>query len=63
MEVDERRHLPGRKPADSGEGQKAYEKLRDEGNSKSKSARFANAAAGSSVKSVGRKGGKAGTTT
>ena len=40
MEVDERRHVPGRKPADSGEDKKAYEKLRDEGNSKSKSARF-----------------------
>ena len=38
-----------------------YEKLRDEGNSKEKSARIANAAAGSSRKSVGRKGGKSGT--
>jgi hypothetical protein len=51
MEVDERRYLPGRKPTDSGEDKKAYEKLRDEGNSKSKSPRFANAAAGSSRKS------------
>ena len=38
---------------------RVYEKLRDEGNSKEKSARIANAAANSSRKSVGRKGGKA----
>jgi hypothetical protein len=37
-----------------------YEKLRDEGNSKQKSARIANAAAGSSRGSVGRKGGRSG---
>jgi hypothetical protein len=34
-----------------------YEKLRDEGNSKEKAARIANAAAGSSRKTVGRRGG------
>jgi hypothetical protein len=34
-----------------------YEKLRDEGNSKEKSARIANAAASSSRSSVGRRGG------
>ena len=38
---------------------RVYEKLRDEGNSKERSARIANAAANSSRKSVGRKGGKA----
>ena len=37
-----------------------YEKLRDEGNSKEKSARIANAAANTSRKAVGRKGGKSG---
>lgn len=35
-----------------------YEELRDQGNSKEKSARIANAAANTSRKSVGRKGGK-----
>lgn len=34
-----------------------YEKLRDEGNSKEKSARIANAAANTSRKAVGEKGG------
>jgi hypothetical protein len=34
-----------------------YETLRDEGNSKEKAARIANAAAGSSRKTVGRRGG------
>jgi hypothetical protein len=37
-----------------------YEKLRDEGNSKEKSARIANAAAARGRRSVGAKGGKAG---
>jgi hypothetical protein len=37
-----------------------YEKLRDEGNSKQKSARIANAAAGSSRSEVGAKGGHSG---
>jgi hypothetical protein len=36
-----------------------YKKLREEGNSKAKSARIANAAAASSRSKVGRKGGKA----
>jgi len=40
--------------------EKTYQKLRDEGESKEKSARIANAAAGSSRKQVGRKGGKSG---
>lgn len=35
-----------------------YQALRREGNSKEKSARIANAAAGSSRKSVGKRGGK-----
>jgi thiamine pyrophosphate-dependent acetolactate synthase large subunit-like protein len=38
--------------------EKTYQKLRDQGESKEKSARIANAAAGSSRKKVGRKGGK-----
>jgi hypothetical protein len=37
-----------------------YEELRDEGNSKEKSARIANEAASSSRSQVGRKGGKSG---
>jgi len=39
---------------------KLYESLRDEGNSKEKSARIANAAANTSRSAVGRKGGKSG---
>ncbi len=35
-----------------------YEELRDQGNSKEKSARIANAASNSSRSAVGRKGGK-----
>jgi hypothetical protein len=38
--------------------EKTYQALRREGNSEGKSARIANAAAGSSRKKVGRKGGK-----
>jgi hypothetical protein len=38
--------------------EKTYQALRREGNSEEKSARIANAAAGSSRKKVGRKGGK-----
>ena len=41
--------------------EKTYQKLRDRGESKNKSARIANAAAGSSRSKVGRKGGKSGT--
>src|SRR5262245_58741373 len=51
--------MPGKRtPGPSVKDDELYEKLRDEGNSKEKSARIANAAAGSSRKSVGRKGGK-----
>jgi hypothetical protein len=49
--------MPKRQPGPSVKDPKLYEKLRDEGNSKEKSARIANAAAGSSRRSVGRKGG------
>jgi hypothetical protein len=38
--------------------EKTYQKLREQGESKEKSARIANAAAGSSRSAVGRKGGK-----
>jgi hypothetical protein len=38
--------------------EKTYQKLRQSGESKEKSARIANAAAGSSRSSVGKKGGK-----
>jgi hypothetical protein len=41
--------------------EKTYQRLREKGESKQKSARIANAAAATSSKSVGRKGGKAGT--
>lgn len=51
--------MPGRQdPGPSVKDDELYEKLRDEGNSKAKSARIANAAAASSRSSVGRKGGK-----
>jgi hypothetical protein len=50
----------GKSPGPSVKDKELYERLRDEGNSKQKSARIANAAAGSSRKSVGRKGGKSG---
>ena len=40
--------------------EKTYQKLREQGESKEKSARIANAAAGSSRSKVGRKGGKSG---
>ena len=49
-----------KKPGPSVKDTKLYEKLRDEGNSKEKSARIANAAANSSRSAVGRKGGKSG---
>ncbi len=38
--------------------EKTYQKLRDRGESKEKSARIANAAAGSSRRQVGKRGGK-----
>jgi hypothetical protein len=40
--------------------EKTYQKLREEGESKEKSARIANAAAASSRSKVGRKGGRSG---
>lgn len=50
--------MPARKsPGPSVKDKKMYEDLRDEGNSKAKSARIANAAANTSRKAVGRKGG------
>jgi hypothetical protein len=50
--------MPARNPGPSVKDPKVYEALRDEGNSKEKSARIANAAANSSRSKVGRKGGK-----
>ena len=52
--------MPGSKHGPSVKDDKTYEALRDEGASKEKAARIANAAAGSSRSSVGRKGGKSG---
>ncbi|MBO1756665.1 Rho termination factor N-terminal domain-containing protein [Allobranchiibius sp. CTAmp26] len=48
---------PRKDPGPSVKDDELYEKLRDEGNSKEKSARIANAAANSSRSKVGRKGG------
>lgn len=50
--------MPGRDPGPSVKDKELYEKLRDEGNSKEKSARIANAAARTSRSAVGRKGGE-----
>jgi hypothetical protein len=44
-------------PGPSVKDPELYERLRDEGNSKEKAARIANAAAGSSRSEVGKKGG------
>ena len=52
--------MPRKKPGPSVKDDELYEKLRDEGNSKEKSARIANAAANTSRSAVGRKGGKSG---
>ena len=53
--------MPGKKsPGPSVKDKKLYEDLRDEGNSKEKSARIANAAANTSRTAVGRKGGESG---
>jgi hypothetical protein len=53
--------MPGKRtPGPSVKDKELYERLRDEGNSKQKSARIANAAAASSRSKVGRKGGKSG---
>ena len=50
--------MPDREdPGPSVKDDELYEKLRDEGNSKEKSARIANAAANSSRSEVGRRGG------
>lgn len=50
--------MPQRDPGPSVKDKELYEKLRDEGNSKEKSARIANAAANSSRSEVGHRGGK-----
>lgn len=52
--------MPERKPGPSVKDDELYEELRDEGESKEKSARIANAAAASSRSDVGRRGGKSG---
>ena len=54
--------MPGRMrdPGPSVKDAELYEKLRDEGNSKEKSARIANAAAATSRSAVSRKGGRSG---
>ncbi|GAC84069.1 DUF7218 family protein [Gordonia paraffinivorans] len=49
-----------RDPGPSVKDDELYEKLRDEGNSKEKSARIANAAANSSRSEVGHSGGTSG---
>lgn len=50
--------MPGRDSGPSVKDKELYEKLRDEGASKEKSARIANAAARTSRSAVGRKGGE-----
>jgi hypothetical protein len=52
--------MPRRDPGPSVKDKKMYESLRDDGASKEKAARIANAAANTSRSAVGRKGGKAG---
>jgi hypothetical protein len=53
--------MPTRKsPGPSVKDKKLYERLRDQGNSKEKSARIANAAANTSRKTVGKRGGRSG---
>lgn len=52
--------MPRRSPGPSVKDKELYEELRDEGNSKEKSARIANAAAARGRSSVGKKGGKSG---
>ena len=49
--------MPRRKPGPSVKDDELYERLRDEGESKEKAARIANASAGSSRSKVGRRGG------
>ncbi|GAB6940355.1 DUF7218 family protein [Isoptericola variabilis] len=52
--------MPRRDAGPSVKDKELYEELRDEGNSKEKSARIANAAAARGRKKVGEKGGKSG---
>lgn len=52
--------MPKEDPGPSVKDPELYEKLRDEGNSKEKSARIANAAAKTSRSTVGKRGGEAG---
>jgi hypothetical protein len=53
--------MPGKKkPGPSVKGSKVYEEVREEGGSKQKAARIANAAAARGRPSVGKKGGKSG---
>lgn len=52
--------MPERDPGPSVKDKELYEELRDEGNSKEKSARIANAAAARGRSDVGRKGGESG---
>jgi len=52
--------MPGRNPGPSVKDKKLYEDLREEGNSKEKSARIANAGAAQGKKKVAAKGGSAG---
>ena len=52
--------MPKRDPGPSVKDPELYEKLRDEGDSKEKAARIANASANSSRSEVGSKGGKSG---
>ena len=49
--------MPRRDPGPSVHDKHLYERLRDEGNSKEKSARIANAAANTSRSTIGRRGG------
>lgn len=51
--------MPGKRtPGPSVKDPDLYEELRDQGNSKQKSARIANAAANTSRRTVGRRGGR-----
>jgi hypothetical protein len=55
---EEQQAMPGRKdPGPSIKDKELYEELRDEGNSKEKAARIANAAAAEGRSEVGRRGG------
>ncbi|MFV2145739.1 MULTISPECIES: DUF7218 family protein [Isoptericola] len=52
--------MPQRDPGPSVKDDELYEKLRDEGNSKEKAARIANASANKGRSTVGSQGGKSG---